>query len=208
MTGDLGGGIRVNPKSSKVIEMVFSPQNDSESPSNSWYAKEKGGFGGKKTSAYSCDGAAMIRSRPCINNKATFFSVCNDVCFLIFFAVSEKMVVSAESDGHPSFSLFARLSHSTARTFNSFHQASEKPLSKQARCAIGYAEIFEHLNGKITLTEAVEKIKINTRRFAKAQRTWFKTFKNVNWLQIPEDEPPEKTLDRVQALIEPGLLKN
>ena len=60
--------------------------------------------------------------------------------------------------------------------------AEEKPMSKQARCAIGYAEIIDHLQGHITLQDAVELIKKNTRRLAKNQRTWFKTFKNVNWL--------------------------
>jgi tRNA dimethylallyltransferase len=60
--------------------------------------------------------------------------------------------------------------------------AEEKPLSKQARCAIGYAELIEYLQGLGTLEEAVENIKKNTRRLAKGQRTWFKRFLNVNWL--------------------------
>ena len=80
--------------------------------------------------------------------------------------------------------------------------AEEKPLSKQAASAIGYAEIIDHLNGNLPFEEAVEKIKINTRRFAKAQRTWFKTFKNVNWLDIAEDESPEDILSRTMELLE------
>lgn len=75
--------------------------------------------------------------------------------------------------------------------------AEEKPLSKQARCAIGYAEIIDHLAGKITLDEAVEQIKKNTRRLAKGQRTWFKTFKQVNWLDVDEDESAEAIVGRV-----------
>ncbi len=43
----------------------------------------------------------------------------------------------------------------------------DKPLSKQARCAIGYAEIIKYLSGQISLEDAVELIKINTRRLAK-----------------------------------------
>lgn len=74
--------------------------------------------------------------------------------------------------------------------------AEEKPLSKQARSAIGYAEIIEYLNGQTSLEDAVEKIKINTRRLAKGQRTWFKTFQGVHWLDIAEDETPEQILDR------------
>jgi tRNA dimethylallyltransferase len=74
-----------------------------------------------------------------------------------------------------------------------------QPLSHQARSAIGYAEIIDHLNGQISLEEAVERIKKNTRRLAKAQRTWFKTFKRVHWLDIPLEEPPEQTVERVLA---------
>jgi tRNA dimethylallyltransferase len=80
--------------------------------------------------------------------------------------------------------------------------AEDRPLSKQARCAIGYAEIIDYLDGKMTLEKAVEKIKINTRRLAKAQRTWFKTFRGVNWLDIAEDETPDRIPGRVVALVE------
>jgi tRNA dimethylallyltransferase len=79
--------------------------------------------------------------------------------------------------------------------------AEEKPLSKQACCAIGYAEIIEHLNGKTSLAEALELIKKNTRKLAKAQRTWFKTFRQVNWLHIEQDESPQSILNRVRRLI-------
>ena len=79
--------------------------------------------------------------------------------------------------------------------------AEEKPLSKQARCAIGYAEIIDYLNGQINLEDATELIKKNTRRFAKNQRTWFKSFKNVNWLDIGPEEPGEKIFDRTKALL-------
>jgi tRNA dimethylallyltransferase len=79
--------------------------------------------------------------------------------------------------------------------------AEEKPLSKQARSAIGYAEIIEYLNGKISLEDAVELIKKNTRRFAKNQRTWFKTFKNIHWLDIEPYEPPEKIREKAKSLL-------
>jgi len=79
--------------------------------------------------------------------------------------------------------------------------AEDKPLSKQARCAIGYAEIIDYLNGKISLEDATELIKKNTRRLAKNQRTWFKTFKDVNWLDVDAEEPTEKIFDRAKTLI-------
>ena len=80
--------------------------------------------------------------------------------------------------------------------------AEEKPLSQQAKCAIGYAEIIEHLNGGCSLDEAFERIKKNTRKFAKAQRTWFRSFKNVHWLDVAPDEPAEKILERATAILE------
>jgi tRNA dimethylallyltransferase len=79
--------------------------------------------------------------------------------------------------------------------------AEPKPLSMQARCAIGYAEIIDYLEGKETLDNAAEKIKINTRRFAKAQRTWFKTFRFVNWLDVQENDTVEQVLGRALPYI-------
>jgi tRNA dimethylallyltransferase len=79
--------------------------------------------------------------------------------------------------------------------------AEEKPLSKQARCAIGYAEIIDYLNGQISLEDAPELIKKNTRRLAKNQRTWFKSFMDVNWLDIELEEPPEIIFDRARTLL-------
>jgi tRNA dimethylallyltransferase len=79
--------------------------------------------------------------------------------------------------------------------------AEEKPLSRQARCAIGYAEIIDHLEGRMSLDDAVEEIKKNTRRLAKGQRTWFKTFRQVNWIDIEPEEPPEHVIKRARELI-------
>lgn len=79
--------------------------------------------------------------------------------------------------------------------------AEEKPLSKQAAAAIGYAEMIEHLKGNMGLEDTVEQIKINTRRFAKAQRTWFKTFRGVNWIDVSEDDTVQTVLERVMEIL-------
>ena len=79
--------------------------------------------------------------------------------------------------------------------------AEEEPLSRQARCAIGYAEIIDYLNGEMSLEDATELIKKNTRRLAKNQRTWFKTFRDVNWLDIEAEEPDEEIFKRTKALL-------
>jgi tRNA dimethylallyltransferase len=51
---------------------------------------------------------------------------------------------------------------------------------------VGYRELFDHLNGKISLEEAIEKIKINTRQYAKRQMTWFRKDKEVEWVDVGE----------------------
>jgi tRNA dimethylallyltransferase len=74
--------------------------------------------------------------------------------------------------------------------------AEPSPLSPQARCAIGYAEIIDHLEGKASLDEAAELIKKNSRKLAKAQRTWFKTFRMVKWIDAAADDTVEKVAQR------------
>ena len=48
---------------------------------------------------------------------------------------------------------------------------------------VGYSEIFEFLDNKISLEKAVNNIKTNTRQYAKRQMTWFKKDKEVKWFQ-------------------------
>ena len=53
---------------------------------------------------------------------------------------------------------------------------------------VGYKEIFSFINNECTLQEALEKIKLNTRRFAKRQLTWFRKDKNTKWFEPQEIE--------------------
>lgn len=46
---------------------------------------------------------------------------------------------------------------------------------------VGYRELFEYFEGKISLEEAILEIKKNTRRFAKRQNTWFKKNEAIHW---------------------------
>lgn len=57
---------------------------------------------------------------------------------------------------------------------------------KNALQTVGYREIFDYLDKKVTLEEAVAMIKMNTRRFAKRQLTWFKRTPNVYWFNFEE----------------------
>jgi len=64
--------------------------------------------------------------------------------------------------------------------------------------AIGYKELFAHLDGQQTLAEAVETLKRQTRRYAKRQLTWLRRDERVHWLELDTFESYEDLL--VQAL--------
>ena len=51
---------------------------------------------------------------------------------------------------------------------------------------LGYKEIFEHFAEKMYYSQCVEKIKTNTRRYAKRQMTWFRKDKEIKWFR-PDD---------------------
>ncbi|PTS92120.1 tRNA (adenosine(37)-N6)-dimethylallyltransferase MiaA, partial [Pedobacter sp. HMWF019] len=48
---------------------------------------------------------------------------------------------------------------------------------------VGYSELFRYLDAELTLQEAVEQIKQNTRRFAKRQLTWFRKDPDTQWFE-------------------------
>ena len=60
---------------------------------------------------------------------------------------------------------------------------------------VGYRELFGHLAGDLSLDEAVEIIKINTRQYAKRQMTWFKKDEEVKWCDVNF----EKLMERINA---------
>lgn len=53
---------------------------------------------------------------------------------------------------------------------------------------VGYSEIFAYLNNEMGLELAVDKIKTNTRRYAKRQMTWFKNQDNFEWFSPTDIE--------------------
>ena len=53
---------------------------------------------------------------------------------------------------------------------------------------VGYKEMFAYLDGKWTLEEAVERIKGNTRRYARKQLTWYKKDEQIRWFHPNEKE--------------------
>jgi tRNA dimethylallyltransferase len=47
---------------------------------------------------------------------------------------------------------------------------------------VGYTEFFEYFDKTITKEKAIERIKQNTRHYAKRQLTWFKRDESINWI--------------------------
>ncbi len=60
----------------------------------------------------------------------------------------------------------------------------KKRLSKTAKAALGYKEIAGYLDGEYDLAVAKELMKMNTRRFAKRQLTWFNADKRIKWFDV------------------------
>lgn len=52
--------------------------------------------------------------------------------------------------------------------------------------AIGYKEIYEYIEGRLTLPEAIELLKRNSRRYAKRQLTWFRNKTDADWFEVNE----------------------
>lgn len=67
------------------------------------------------------------------------------------------------------------------------------PEAQSAR-GIGYKELFPYFSGEQTLDEALEKLKQNTRRFAKRQLTWFRNRMRVKFYQISSPDYPENVI--------------
>ncbi len=58
---------------------------------------------------------------------------------------------------------------------------------------IGYQELYPYFNGEITLTNAAEKLKQNTRRYIKRQLSWFNANKEIIWFDIEKQSQKEIT---------------
>ena len=52
---------------------------------------------------------------------------------------------------------------------------------------LGYKEVVEYLNGNCSKEEMIEKIKLETRRYAKRQLTWFRKYDNIKWINGLDD---------------------
>lgn len=77
-------------------------------------------------------------------------------------------------------------------------------INYQSTQAIGYKEIYEYFSGELTLDEAIEKLKRNSRRYAKRQLTWFRNKMDVDWFDMTDldfDKKFNEILDFVAGKI-------
>ncbi len=78
-------------------------------------------------------------------------------------------------------------------------------LSQTSVKAIGYKELMPYFEGEQSLEECIEKLKRETRRYAKRQLTWFKRDKEINWLYVDEEPNFEALLDKAVQIIKGRL---
>ena len=67
----------------------------------------------------------------------------------------------------------------------------------QASQGIGYKELYPYFKGEITLEEAVEQIKQNSRRYAKRQLTWFRNRLKAQWFDLLKQPKQQEEIERV-----------
>ena len=80
----------------------------------------------------------------------------------------------------------------------------ETPGLKTAYQAIGYKELAGYFDGTCTLETALEKIKQESRRYAKRQLTWFRRDERIHWLYLDE-QSPEQLVQSAERLIHHNL---
>ncbi|MGA1333134.1 MAG: tRNA (adenosine(37)-N6)-dimethylallyltransferase MiaA [Ilumatobacteraceae bacterium] len=73
-------------------------------------------------------------------------------------------------------------------------------LSREAKQALGYRELLDHLAGQISLDEAIAQIVLHTRQFAVRQERWFRRDPRIEWVTVHEDPVAEVT-PRIIALL-------
>ncbi|MBQ0110421.1 MAG: tRNA (adenosine(37)-N6)-dimethylallyltransferase MiaA [Oscillospiraceae bacterium] len=91
--------------------------------------------------------------------------------------------------------LYERINSRVDRMINDgLLQEAREVLSKTAKNgaaqAIGHKELMPYILGEDTLENCVEKLKMQTRRYAKRQLTWFRKNENINWIYLDKTENP------------------
>lgn len=62
---------------------------------------------------------------------------------------------------------------------------------------VGYRELFDYLDQQITLEQAIDQLKTNTRHYAKRQMTWFRKDKDLRWFHPSQEQEVRAYVDRL-----------
>jgi tRNA dimethylallyltransferase len=97
----------------------------------------------------------------------------------------------------------ARRVHEMVRTglVDEVRSLLARGLSVTARQALGYKEMIDHLEGRIDLREAVERVIVHTSQFAIRQERWFRRDPRVEWIDV-HDDPAHEVAPRIIAMLE------
>ncbi len=74
-------------------------------------------------------------------------------------------------------------------------------LSHPALRSVGFVETLDYLRGELSEPDWRERIVINTRRYTKRQRAWFRALDGATWIRIPPEEPPAVTAERIAPIL-------
>lgn len=69
---------------------------------------------------------------------------------------------------------------------------------------LGYKEIISHLEGEISLEEAIYILKRDTRRYAKRQMTWFRRIEGVHWIEVDGYKNSQEILENIKTILQHG----
>ncbi len=110
----------------------------------------------------------------------------------------EQLIIGLEMDREM---LYQRINDRVDQMINNGLEDEAKSLykykDKNALKTVGYQELFRYFAGEITVDEAIEKIKVNSRRYAKRQITWFKRYPEIEWFSYEDYKLIIKRIDKI-----------
>ncbi|MBN3038304.1 MAG: tRNA (adenosine(37)-N6)-dimethylallyltransferase MiaA [Candidatus Omnitrophica bacterium] len=76
-----------------------------------------------------------------------------------------------------------------------------RKVSKTAQSLLGYKEVLGFLNGRYSLEEAKRLLKLDTRRYAKRQLSWFRREKGIRWIEVGPEDAPEAIAESIISIL-------
>jgi tRNA dimethylallyltransferase len=80
-------------------------------------------------------------------------------------------------------------------------RAARDPRMQTSAAAIGYKELLPYLDGEAALSDCIEQVKRESRRYAKRQLTWFRRNAQINWLEMAESDKEREILLKAKKII-------